>query len=153
MGLPSQLRKPEHCWVRITVQNLVLNKLYHASTATSYIYPDHFDEWSYNVDGLEAAPSQLSAPDVDRESTTLEIPLNTLIECLNIFGTANISSSSTSSKHKKWRRASDGSDDERGEEGRPANANRLDQYFGSNEKRTSMRLSYAGPGHPLTLIL
>ncbi|OAX43811.1 Rad1-domain-containing protein [Rhizopogon vinicolor AM-OR11-026] len=121
--------------------------------ATSYIYPDHFDEWSYNVDDIQAAPSQLSAPDVDRESITLEIPLNTLIECLNIFGTANISSSSTGSKHKKWRRADGGSDDERGDEGQPPNVNRLDQYFGSNEKRTSMRLSYAGPGHPLTLLL
>lgn len=151
----SQSRKHEHFWVRIAVQTLSSKQLYHTSTATSYIYPDHFDEWSYNIDGLHAAPSQLSAPDVDHESTTLEIPLNTLIECLNIFGTANISSSSsnTSSKHKKWRRADDGSDDERGEEGRPPNANRLDRYFGSSEKRTSMRLSYAGPGHPLTLLL
>ncbi|KAG1749130.1 Rad1/Rec1/Rad17 [Suillus paluster] len=122
--------------------------------ATSYIYADHFDEWLYNVDNLQAAPSQLSAPDVDRESASFEIPLNTLLECLNIFGTANISSSSSAgSKNKQWRRADDGSEDERGDEGRRPNANRIDQYFGSHEKRTSMRLTYAGPGHALTLVL
>ncbi|KAG2120949.1 Rad1/Rec1/Rad17, partial [Suillus discolor] len=30
---------------------------------------------------------------------------------------------------------------------------RIDQHFGGNEKRTSMHLTYAGPGHPLTLVL
>ncbi|KAG1774221.1 Rad1/Rec1/Rad17 [Suillus placidus] len=122
--------------------------------ATSYIYADHFDEWAFDVDNLQAAPSQLSAPDIDRHATSFEIPLNTLLECLNIFGTANMSSSSsTGSKHKRWRRADDASDDERGDEGRRPNVNRIDQHFGGNEKRTSMRLTYAGPGHALTLVL
>lgn len=60
------------------------------------------------------------------------------------------SSSSAGSKHKQWRRASDASDND---DGRRSNTNRIDQHFGSNEKRTSMRLTYAGPGHPLTLVL
>ncbi|KAG1760049.1 Rad1/Rec1/Rad17 [Suillus occidentalis] len=119
--------------------------------ATSYIYADHFDEWAFDVDNLQAAPSQLSAPDIDRHATSFEIPLNILLECLNIFGTANMtSSSSAGSKHKQWRRASDASDND---DGRRPNTNRIDQHFGSNEKRTSMRLTYAGPGHPLTLVL
>ncbi|KAG1832831.1 Rad1/Rec1/Rad17 [Suillus variegatus] len=111
--------------------------------ATSYVYADHFDEWAFDVDNLQAAPSQLSAPDFDRHATSFEIPLNTLLECLNIFGTANMSSSSsTGSKHKQGATMHG-----------VLNANRIDQHFGGNEKRTSMRLTYAGPGHPLTLVL
>ncbi|KIJ17110.1 hypothetical protein PAXINDRAFT_175701 [Paxillus involutus ATCC 200175] len=142
----------------------------HCLIATSYIYRDHFDEWSYTTDNARTASSQLSEAseqDADSSSTTFEIPLTTLIECLNIFGTANMSSSSSSgvSKGKRWRREDDASDEERGD-GRGgrgawsnnrdnANApNRLEQYFGGgNEKRTSMRLSYGGSGYPLTLSL
>ncbi|KAL4065298.1 repair protein Rad1/Rec1/Rad17-domain-containing protein [Scleroderma citrinum] len=67
--------------------------------------------------------------------------------------------------HKKWRREADRSEDERYEERRdgrqqtrgashvPA-SNRIDQYFGGgSDKRTRMRLSYGGIGHPLTLWL
>jgi cell cycle checkpoint protein len=63
------------------------------------------------------------------------------------------SSSSTGSKNKQWRRADDVSDDERGDDGHPHNADRINQHLGGNEKRTSMRLTYAGPGHTLTLVL
>ncbi|KAF9244225.1 Rad1/Rec1/Rad17 [Melanogaster broomeanus] len=137
--------------------------------ATSYIYRDHFDEWSYTPDRPRPASSQLSETSeqgAESPSTTFEIPLITLIECLNIFGTANMSSSSSgASKGKRWRREDDVSDDGdgrgysnsgRGNNRDNANAtgmNRLEQYFGGNAKRTSMRLSYAGPGYPLTLLL
>ncbi|KAH7910613.1 Rad1/Rec1/Rad17 [Hygrophoropsis aurantiaca] len=145
--------------------------------ATSYIYPDHFDAWDYTIpEPTRVLSSQLSDlskaddPEDDR-STSFEIPLNTLIECLNIFGTANLSAATSSAKTKKWRRGEDESDNERGgdnednrgggrgrhrqrESSNAPNNSRLEQYFGANhEKRTSMRLSYGGSGYPLTLLL
>lgn len=134
------------------------------STATSYIYPDHFDEWNY-VAEIPPATSQLSDPQLNSTATSFEIPLNTLLECLNVYGTGNMALTGNASIHKKWRREDNCSDDELHEErqgGRqrakklaagPAN-NRIDQYFGGgSDKRTRMRLSYVGPGHPLTLWL
>ena len=77
-----------------------------------------------------------------------------------------MTSHSSASKPKKWRKEDDASDEERGDakgkgRGAPSNgrqqagaAQGLEQFFGGgNEKRTSMRLSYAGPGYPLTLLL
>lgn len=132
--------------------------------ATSYIYPDHFDEWNY-VAEVPPATSQLSDPQLNSTATSFEIPLNTLLECLNVYGTGNMALTGNASIHKKWRREDNCSDDELHEErqgGRqrakklaagPAN-NRIDQYFGGgSDKRTRMRLSYVGPGHPLTLWL
>ncbi|KAH0830299.1 Rad1/Rec1/Rad17 [Lanmaoa asiatica] len=136
--------------------------------ATSYIYRDHFDEWSYSPDRSRPENSQpaQNTPDRDPDSTTFEIPLTTLIECLGVFGTANMSSYSNAPKPKKWRREDDASDEERGDvkgkgRGVPSNNRQqanavhgLEHFFGGgNEKRTSMRLSYAGPGYPLTLLL
>lgn len=136
-------------------------------TATSYIYRDHFDEWSYSPDHSRPENSQPAqqTPDRDPGSTTFEVPLTTLIECLGVFGTANMSSHS-SAKPKKWRREEEVSDEERGDakgKGRsgPFNnrqqanaAHGLEHFFGGgNEKKTSMRLSYVGPGYPLTLLL
>ncbi|KAF9228751.1 Rad1-domain-containing protein [Gyrodon lividus] len=158
---------PEICMI-VTVEEA------HCLIATSYIYRDHFDEWSYTPDRPRPASSQLSETseqDADSSSTTFEIPLTTLIECLNIFGTANMSSSSSGvSKGKRWRREDDASDEDTGDGRGHANnrrvtwsnnnnrdnangTNRLDRYFGGSEKRTSMRLSYGGPGYPLTLLL
>ncbi|KAG9318174.1 Rad1/Rec1/Rad17 [Chiua virens] len=140
----------------------------HCVLATSYIYRDHFDEWSYTPDRFHPAISQRTqqAPDHDPGSTTFEIPLTTLIECLGIFGTANMSTHSSGPKPKKWRREEDASDDDRGNtkgKGRDVQSNDpqqgnsargLEHFFGAgNEKRTSMRLLYAGPGYPLTLLL
>ncbi|KIO04091.1 hypothetical protein M404DRAFT_15595 [Pisolithus tinctorius Marx 270] len=133
--------------------------------ATSYIYSDHFDEWNYAADISGPASSQLSDPHVDPSTVTFEIPLNTLIECLNIYGTASMSTAGSGSSHKRWRREGDRSDDERYEERRDgrqqakgaSNApagNRIDQYFGGGcDKGTRARLSYTGSGHPLTLWL
>ena len=134
-------------------------------TATSYIYSDHFDEWNYAVDAPQPILSQLSGADADPSSVSFDIPLNTLIECLNIYGSPSMSAAGSGSSHRKWRREGDRSDDERYEERRdgrqqargtndtPANS-RIDQYFGGgSDKRTRMRLSYGGIGHPLTLWL
>ncbi|KIJ69664.1 hypothetical protein HYDPIDRAFT_106321 [Hydnomerulius pinastri MD-312] len=133
--------------------------------ATSYIYPDHFDEWSYTAPLLplsQPAPSPSPSQSSIDSSTSFEIPLGTLIECLNIFGSANmggVGGGGGASKGKKWRRDDDviGSDDEhQGRRGNASGNGRLETYFGAgggNEKRTSMRLTYVGSGHPLTLLL
>ncbi|KAF9533557.1 Rad1/Rec1/Rad17 [Crepidotus variabilis] len=120
-------------------------------------------DWRHSQD-----PSQRRKPpqedDLDEDGNLkraeFEIPLNTLIECLNVFGTAstsNTSSGTSSTKAKKggtWNRANEneGSDDEGGERRRGA----LDNYFAAaagQEKRTGMRMSYHGSGYPLTLII
>jgi cell cycle checkpoint protein len=127
--------------------------------ATAYVFKDIFDEYDYHsINPTEPAGSYNSQND-ETENAALEIPLNTLIECLNIFGTASTSSLSTFSKLKQWKRADDNSDNEGNEHDAP-NRNRgvngggrIDQYFSGSENRTGMRLSYAGAGHPLTLLV
>jgi len=99
-------------------------------------------------------PSQLRRDEDEEEpdNTAFEIPLNTLIECLNIFGTAGPSTSitSTGGNGRGWHRDNGDSDHEdRGERRR----DRLEAFFGGHEKRTSLRMSYLGAGYPLTLIM
>jgi len=101
-----------------------------------------------------------SSQTTEIDNMAFEIPLNTVIDCLNIFGSAGISSSAGGS-YKKWKVTEDEDEDEEGadnqnkrrkNDARPARG--IESYFGGgSEKRTSMRLSYAGPGYPLTLIL
>ncbi|KAJ7677254.1 Rad1/Rec1/Rad17 [Mycena rosella] len=110
-----------------------------------------------------ADDSQNSDPDED--NAAFEIPLNTLIECLNIFGTAGYSASAsgaggTTGKYKKWKRAGEDSDQEgdeddaRGRRQSNGTARGIDSYFGSAaEKGTGMRMTYAGSGYPLTLLI
>lgn len=96
-------------------------------------------------------------------NVAFEIPLNTLIECLNIFGTAGPSSGAVSAsgvgaagRGHGWRRANENNDDSDIDDGGGRRGG-LDAYFaaaaGGQEKRTSMRMSYFGPGYPLTLIM
>lgn len=103
-----------------------------------------------------------SSQTTEIDNMAFEIPLNTVIDCLNIFGSAGISSSGGGS-YKKWKATEGEAEDEEGtgdqdrdrrrrNDARPARG--IESYFGGgSEKRTSMRLSYAGPGYPLTLIL
>ena len=97
-----------------------------------------------------------SSQSTEIDNVAFEIPLNTVIDCLNIFGSAGINSSAGGS-YKKWKKTEDGSENEDGaDDGRQRqNGTRpIESYFpGGSEKRTGMRLSYAGPGYPLTLIL
>jgi cell cycle checkpoint protein len=117
---------------------------------TAFIFSEIFDEYAYHAED----PPTLSSQDSDAaaDNTAFEVPLNTLIECLNIFGTAGTASTSatTSGKYKKWKKPGDDSD--RDDEGnRRADA---DTYVGGGpEKRTRMRMTYAGSGYPLTLLL
>ena len=153
---------------------------------TAFIFSEVFDEYAYHSETPPQAarpqhpkPSQTdpnaSGTESDSENgennaeeldnAAFEIPLNTLIECLNIFGTAgpiNVMSAisgssggggapSNSKQAKKWRRAGDGDSDGEGRVG----GRGLEAYFGpsAGEKRTGMRLSYLGAGYPLTLIM
>ncbi|KAF8191492.1 Rad1/Rec1/Rad17 [Mycena galopus ATCC 62051] len=130
--------------------------------ATAYIFADVFDEYTYNSE-TPAADSQTSDPEED--NSAFEIPLNTLIECLNIFGTAGSSGAATgggTGKYTKWKRAGDGSDhegdDDDGRGRRSSNGaggtRTIDNYFGStSDKGTGMRMSYTGSGFPLTLLI
>ncbi|TFY79898.1 hypothetical protein EWM64_g4118 [Hericium alpestre] len=129
-------------------------------SATAYVFADIFDEYIYTPPPAPASPpstpsSSLTPPPVpasqsDTPPTVLEVPLGTLIECLNIFGTAGAGASGA--KHKKWRKAGDDDGDAHDDEG---HGGRIENFFGpaGGEKRTGMRLSYAGEGHPLTLLV
>jgi cell cycle checkpoint protein len=147
-------------------------------TAMAFINADIFDEYTYTPSPssrtnrhLHRSRSSSSPPssqtensdedkdeDKDEEpSVAFEIPLNTLIDCLNIFGTAgsfSTSSASSSSNKKRWRRADDDDDGGFGEE-REARRGPIDNYFsgGKDEKRTGMRMSFAGAGYPLILLM
>jgi cell cycle checkpoint protein len=141
-------------------------------TATAYVFKEIFDEYKYHPDINPPEPEPfLNDPDSSQHEeetyhVALEIPLNTLVECLNIFGTAGVSASSAFQKHKQWRRADDRSDHDRDDDhvdddapsrnrrgAGGAGGGRIDQYFSSSEKRTGMRLTYAGAGCPLPLIM
>ncbi|KAL1947310.1 hypothetical protein VTO73DRAFT_14271 [Trametes versicolor] len=128
-------------------------------TATAFVFSHVFDEFVYNPDA--AQPSQASQGDDDDEVTTtaFDIPLGTLMDCLNVFGTAGLTS--TSQKKKKTREDGEDSDgggraDRKGkgraDAGDAGGNARLDQWFAPG-KGTGMRMSYAGPGHPLTLLV
>ncbi|KAF9484936.1 Rad1-domain-containing protein [Pholiota conissans] len=109
--------------------------------------------------------------DEDRQASdnaAFEIPLNTLIECLNIFGTAGPSTGNISTsinpigagrgqgggvgRGRGWQRAAN--EDEDGDGGRRL-ARGIEAHFGGGAKegKTGMRLAYAGGGYPLTLII
>ncbi|KAJ7184396.1 Rad1/Rec1/Rad17 [Mycena filopes] len=148
-----------------------------ALLATAYIFADIFDEYTYNSESPHTAPpnSQDSEPHEEEEdNSAFEVPLNTLIECLNIFGTAGASGSAGGAgagagagNYKKWKRAgedSDGDGDDGDARGRRSShggggggggGNRsIDQYFGNAaDKGTGMRMTYAGSGFPLTLLI
>lgn len=78
--------------------------------------------------------------------------------------TGAATSSNSSKLKRRWRRdESDHEDAEEGHEAGPSygprangnkasNDSRIDQYFGTG-KGTGMRMSYAGPGYPLTMLI
>lgn len=91
--------------------------------------------------------------ETERNDTVFEIQLHTLIECLNIFGTAGpvaLPASGMAAKPKRWRRHGDDEEpDDRNGRGR------LEMHFGQggSEKRTGLRMTYSGAGYPLTLLM
>jgi cell cycle checkpoint protein len=93
-----------------------------------------FEEYTYHpkISGLQSQPAS-------QTNDAFEIPLNTLIECLNLFGTSSLS---TTFKAKKWKQnAEDGGMDYDNDRTGP-----LDRYFPSFDKGTAMRMSYEGDG-------
>ena len=130
-----------------------------------------FDEFAYNPDA--APPSQhpqrgdgegeddrmRMREEEEEMATAFEIPLHTLMDCLNVFGTAGQAPGATSKKKK------DGDDDDgpggggggkkdkgKGRADADAGNARLEEWFAPG-KGTGMRMSYAGPGHPLTVLV
>ncbi|KAF8626289.1 hypothetical protein AX15_004960 [Amanita polypyramis BW_CC] len=128
---------------------------------TAFIFATLFDEYAFLQTGDKETMDDSQADEPD--NAAFEIPLNIVIDCLNIFGSAGISSAAGGS-YKKWK-TTDGEsgNDEEGLDDNDKNKQKrnsthpgrgIESYFGgSSEKRTSMRLSYAGPGHPLRVIL
>ncbi|KAJ7460910.1 Rad1/Rec1/Rad17 [Mycena galericulata] len=135
--------------------------------ATAWIFAGIFDEYTYNSETPAGSPKDSQNSDPHEEDTAaFEIPLNTLIECLNIFGTAGSSASATGSgtagKYKRWKRPGEDSDqegDDQDASGRRQSsgtgaARGIDSYFGSAAgKGTGMRMTYAGSGYPLTILM
>jgi cell cycle checkpoint protein len=146
---------------------LVTTNAHKPSIATAYVNADLFDEYTFseptshsvrNRQSESPPSSPAENPDDEQEvNVAFEIPLNTLIECLNIFGTAGALPNSnihSGKKERKWRRADD--DDEGGfGEDRETRTGPIDNYFsrGKDEKRTGMRMSFVGAGYPLTLLM
>jgi cell cycle checkpoint protein len=132
-----------------------------SSTATAFVFKEVFEEYAYTPEQLtEPTPShesQLFGSQSEHiDNAAIEIPLNTVIDAMNVFGTAGVSTSSNTSKYRTWRRADGNSDNERedGQQNRHRAGNgRLDQYLAGPEKKTGMRISYRGNGYPITLLL
>lgn len=95
----------------------------------------------------------------EEQRVAFEIPLNTLIECLNIFGTAGplpaANTAGTGKVARKWRRAGDRDEDGERDDNERATRGPMDTFFGAgkDDKRTGMRMSFQGPGYPLTLLM
>jgi len=117
--------------------------------ATAYIPHTIFDEWTYTPPAVASeAGSQQSQ--VGAETVRFDIQLATMIECLNIFRTSgyysvlhSTISSDGDSKKKNWK----------GEDAWAAARDAKANDGGDSGKPTAMRMSYAGAGHPLTLLL
>lgn len=100
-----------------------------------------FEEYAYHPEVL-GTHSQPASQTIN--NAAFEVPLNTLIECLNIFGAP---SALTTLKTKQWKQSSeDGGMDHDNDRTGP-----LDRYFPSSNTGTAMRMSYEGTGYPLTL--
>ncbi|KXN88090.1 Cell cycle checkpoint protein RAD1 [Leucoagaricus sp. SymC.cos] len=125
-------------------------------TATAWIFSDIFDEYTYNPDSLPNDVFIQSTQDEDMNSVMFEMPLNTVIDCLNIFGTATSSvGSGGSGGGKRWKKQGEATDNESGDENEiHPGGNRIEPLnAGTSEKHTGMRLTYTGAGYPLTLLI
>ncbi|KAF8758369.1 Repair protein Rad1/Rec1/Rad17 [Rhizoctonia solani] len=79
-------------------------------------------------------------------------PLDVLLECLNIFGTAGGNLLVKGGRRREKNLEGKPKAEEKERNGPTFNANRLDNYFTSS-KATALRMSYQGEGYPLTLLL
>ncbi len=111
---------------------LTISILLSGHVAAAWVAKELFDEFDYH---FEAPSSQSSEQPNEPVHTALCFKLHTLLECLNIFGTAHGNSASQASKHV-WKRKENTSDAE-GEGGTAANDQknrgrgnaRIDNFF------------------------
>ncbi|EJF62658.1 Rad1-domain-containing protein [Dichomitus squalens LYAD-421 SS1] len=135
--------------------------------ATAWVFSAVFDEFTYNPHAA-SQPSQhrqehAGGDDGEEEvemASAFEIPLGTLMDCLNVFGTAAQAPGTSSKKRKNGDDDSDGGgggggvkkDKGKGRADAEGGNARLDEWFAPG-KGTGMRMSYAGAGHPLTVLV
>ncbi|KAF9505833.1 hypothetical protein BS47DRAFT_1306090, partial [Hydnum rufescens UP504] len=117
------------------------------SLAKAYILRGLFDEYKYNhlADETEG---------IDVPSSTFEIGLDTLLECLNIFGSGGGSAFLAHSEKGGKRGWHNKSDDNEDNEDRPNRTGALKPSWNKGvEKVTMMKMTYQDTGYPLVLIL
>ncbi|KAI0345214.1 Rad1-domain-containing protein [Trametopsis cervina] len=133
---------------------------------TAYIFADTFDEYTYNPPQQPAVLSQSSSGNAEQEAEQLnaafDINVAVLLECLNILGTAGPSTTNVKANERAHRFHDLGKNGEDGDNnvgssrrnGRgEQDAGKLDHFVSGGGKKTGMRLSYTGPGYPLTLLI
>ena len=117
--------------------------------AAAYIPTQIFDEFAYSpVKPLSASPTPPEASQTE-ETTMLEFPLRTFLDSLSIFSTGSAPTVSEGrTQNRRWVRDREPG----GEDDVPRG--RIEAYFGASAGKTvGMRLSYAGEGHPLSLLM
>ena len=126
--------------------------MYDVCTGRAILWPVLFEEYVYNPEDRSDAEDEEEGP-----WTSFSIHLNTLLECLNIFGTASGSGTGfLPGPRPAWSRPEDSDNEgEKGDGRQQRNGNgRIDSFFPrASGKGTGMRLSYAGSGYPLVLLL
>ncbi|KAN0115911.1 Rad1/Rec1/Rad17 [Russula decolorans] len=117
--------------------------------AAAYIPAQIFDEFTYSpTKPLSASPTPPETSQTE-ETSMLEFPLRTFLDSLSIFSTGSASTASEGrAQNRRWVRDREpGGDDD-------VPRGRIEAYFGATAGKTvGMRLSYAGEGHPLSLLI
>jgi hypothetical protein len=117
--------------------------------AAAYIPAQIFDEFTYSpTKPLSASPTPPETSQTE-ETSMLEFPLRTFLDSLSIFSTGSASTASEGrAQNRRWVRDREpGGDDD-------VPRGRIEAYFGATAGKTvGMRLSYAGEGHPLSLLM
>jgi cell cycle checkpoint protein len=124
--------------------------LINVQAAAAYIPAQIFDEFTYSppIKPPTASPTP-PEPSQTEETTMLEFPLRTFLDSLSIFSTGSATSASEGrAQNRRWvRDREQGGDDD-------VPRGRIEAYFGAAAGKTvGMRLSYAGEGHPLSLLM
>ncbi len=123
--------------------------LINVQIAAAYIPAQIFDEFTYSP--IKPPSASPTPPESSRteETTVLEIPLRTFLDSLSIFSTGSVPTVPEGrTQNRRWVRDREpGGDDD-------VPRGRIESYFGASAGKTvGMRLSYAGEGHPLSLLM
>jgi cell cycle checkpoint protein len=135
---------------------------------TAYIPINIFDEFIFKPERVNPENDHLTASQMSDtpDSVVFEVPLDALLECLNIFGSGTpVGGGSISGNKPRWRSGAVSDDEGRGRAGGggrtvdlnvESNTNgRLDHYFHPTAelRKTGMRMGYGGRGYPLSFLL